>query len=366
MPLSHTQNEDLNWIRENNLSDLIVKKYLDLKNVSSIEIVSSYENESFVLMLKAKLFICGIKNVYITYRNGPLFDEIEKYKELFLERRIDFYKKRIEEKFVRITLVSPFSLPIPLTKNVTYYRQNLDRLSFLSDYLIESQRLMIVKPNQSFADHLGISLDSLWDKVFEMQEKNLDSKLDLINSLHLKEIHFESDEGTNCNISLNPEHPFIGNVLELNNHKFHPNVPSKEIYTAPNKYGSNGKIVFTKPLYYQNEFIYNIEITLENGYIVDNKNLDFLLLHDESLRYLGEVALCDYSKDYFCCPLLDENTGSHIAIGNAYPYYIKDTSKINHSFTHLDLIFGSDSLKADGITVDGKVIPIMRFGKVIL
>lgn len=366
MPLSVTQNEDLTWSRENNLSDLIVKEYLDLKNVSSIEIVSSYENESFVLMLKAKLFIYGVQNVYITYRNGPLFDEIEKYKEEFLDRRIEFYKKRIEEKFVRITIVSPFSLPIPLTKYVTYYRQNIDRLSFLSDYLIESQRLMVVKPNQSFADHLGIPLDELWDKVFLMQEKNLDSKLDIVNNLKLKEIHFESDEGTNCTISLNPEHPFIGNVLKLNGYEFHPNVPSKEIYTSPNKYGSNGKIVFTKPLYYQNEFIYNIEITLEDGYIKENKNLDFLLENDESLKYLGEVALCDYSDDYFCCPLLDENTGSHVAIGNAYPYYIKDTTKINHSFNHIDLIFGSNSLKADGKTVDGKIIPIMRKGKVIL
>lgn len=366
MPLSHTQKEDLNWIREDQLSDLIVNKYLDLKNITSIEIVSSYENEGFVLMLKAKLFIYGIKNVYVTYRNGPIFDEIEKYKEGYLDNRIEFYKKRIEEKFVRITLVSPFSLPIPLTKYVSYYRQNLDKLSFLSDYLVDSERLMIVKPNQSFARYLGISLDSLWDKVLRMQENNLDSKLDIINSLHLKEIHFKSDEGTNCSISLNPEHPFIGNVLELHGYKFHPNVPSKEIYTSPNKYGSNGKIVFTKPLFYQNECIYNIEITLHDGYIIENKNLDFLLSKDESLRYLGEVALCDFSDDYFCCPLLDENTGSHIAIGKAYPYYIKDTSKINHSFTHIDLIFGSNSLSADGITIDDKIIPIMRMGKVIL
>ena len=361
-----TQKEDLIWIREQNLIDEICNSYLDLKDVNSIEIVSSYENESFVLKLKTKLLLYGVKNVYISYTNGIIEEEFVKGYEYFLEKRISFYKQLINEKFVRIKILSPFSIPLPLTDNIINYQKNINRLKFVSDYLIQAQRLMIVKPSLIWANQINLSLESFWDIISKMNKDSLDDKLDIINNLNLKGIKFISDEGTNCFISLNKNHPFIGSKLNIGNKTFSPNVPSREIFSTPNKYGSYGTIVMTKPLYYHGKLVKDISITLENGYIISNKNLDFLLEKEESLKYLGEVALCNYMDNYFYCPLLDENTGCHIAIGNGYPYFIDDLSNINKSNYHIDLVFGSDSLKAIGIKEDDSEIILMEKGMVII
>ncbi|MCR5232061.1 MAG: hypothetical protein K6B64_05380, partial [Acholeplasmatales bacterium] len=192
-----TQREDLNWIRDNNLIDLIINEYLDFKDVNSVEVVSSYENRSFVLNLKTKLLLYGVKNVYISYTNGPIEEEFEKGYEYFLKERISFYQKLINDKFVRIKILSPFSIPIPLTNNVINYQKSINRLKFVSDYLIQAQRLIIVKPNKLWANQLNISLDTLSNIIDDMNKDNLDSKLDVINSLKLKAIRFISKEGTN-------------------------------------------------------------------------------------------------------------------------------------------------------------------------
>ena len=364
MQLSHIQREDLNLTNEELLAFKIINEYLDLKKVKSIEIVSSIENESFVLLLKAKLLIYGVENVYISYINGN--DTLNEFlKGDFLEKRISFYHKLINENFVRIKILSPFSMPLPLTDDVINYSKNISKLSFVSDYLINSQRMIVVKPNQLWANKLSLSLEELWNKIFKMGESNLDNKLDLINSYRLKMIHFVSNEGTNVYIKLDPNNSFIGTRLNINNISFTPNYPSREIYTSPLKYGSYGKIVFTKPLYYHNRLINNMSIELENGKIINNTNLDSILKKDDSLLYLGEVALCDYLDDYFYCQLLDENTGCHIALGNAYPYKVFDESLINKSNHHIDLVFSSNSLKAIGIKENGEEVLLIENGKVV-
>ena len=364
MQLSHIQREDSSLTNEELLVDKIINECLDLRNVKSIEIVSSIENESFVLLLKAKLLIYGIKNIYITYINGSSIEK-EFEKGDFLDKKISFYHKLIEEKFVRIKVLSPFSKPLTLSSNVINYSKNVSKLSFVSDYLINSQRMIVVKPNQLWANKLSLSIDELWDKILKMNDSNLDNKLDIINSYRLKMIHFISTEGTDLYIKLDPNNSFIGTRLNIDELSFVPNYPSREIYTSPLKYGSYGKIVFTKPLYYHNKLIDNISIVLENGKIIENTNLDSILEKDETLLYLGEIALCEYLDDYFYCQLLDENTGCHIALGKAYPYKVFDESLINKSNNHIDLVFGSNSLKAIGIKENDEEVLLMENGKVV-
>ena len=114
MQLSHIQREDSSLTKEELLVFKIINECLDLRNVKSIEIVSSIENESFVLLLKAKLLSYGVEYVYISYINGN--DTLNDFlKGDFLEKRISFYHKLINENFVRIKILSPFSMKTTLS-----------------------------------------------------------------------------------------------------------------------------------------------------------------------------------------------------------------------------------------------------------
>ena len=365
--LLNTQREDSISIKERNLA-LRVLGCINLDGNKVIEIVSSYENCLFAYSLKGILIQNGAKKVYITYTNGPIEKEINKGYRKYLDARIDFYKKRIAEGFLRITILSPFPMPIAKSDEVSLYQEHVGELSFLSEYLLHAQRCMIVKPNPIWALKLGISLDRLWDicELYYQYESILDSKLNKINSLGLSKLCFKTDEGTDVSFSLVPNSVFTGKVLNENGDKFQANLPCLEVYTAPLKFGVNGKIVFTKPLYYRGNKYANYSITLKGGKIIDNEGLDDILKLDESLSYIGEVALCPYMEGYYFCSLLDENSGCHIALGNAYPYGISDESLINHSNYHIDLVFGSNSLSCHGIDNSGNVIDIFKNGKVVL
>lgn len=368
MPLSHTQREDLISNREYKLALRVVEEFLDLEGISSIEILSNYESKDFSNILMKLLLEQGVMKVFITYTNGEITLEINRGYRKYLDERISFYKERISEKFVRITVLSPFPLPVVLTDEVIAYQKHLSELSFLNDYLINSQRLMIVKPNQIWARKLNMQVEELWDKVEEFYDSkdSYDSIKDKLNDYHLKKIYFKSDEGTDVSFELTKDFTFNGKKIEWNGKCFQANAPSLEIFTAPKKYSGEGKIVFTKPLYYHGKILNDMEITLHEGKVISNKNLDYILNMDESLSYIGEVALCPFKEGYFYSTILDENSGSHIALGNAYPYGIKDTSMINHSMYHIDLVFGSSSLMVYGEDIGGNIIPIMKDGKLCI
>lgn len=364
----NTQRKDSISSKERKLA-LRVLGCLDLSGKKVAEIVISYENNLFAFILKGILIDAGLKKVYITYTNGPIIEkEINNGYREYLDARIDFYKKRIAEEFVRVTVLSPFPMPIALSDEVALYQKHIGELSFINEYLLHAERCMIVKPNPLWACKLGLSLEELWDKVdlFYQYESILDSKLDKINSLSLNKLHFKTKEGTDCEFSLVKDSYFTGKVLHENGKYFQANLPCLEIYTAPLKYGVEGKIVFTKPLFYKGQRYDNYSITLRGGKVVESEGISEILLMDESLSYIGEVALCPYMEGFYLCSILDENSGCHIALGNSYPYGISDTSLTNHSMYHIDLVFGSNSLDCYGIDSDGNIHWIFKDGKVVL
>ena len=360
-----TPSEDSILNREKRLALRVVSEYYDFSSTKSVEILCSYENNDFAKILMELLVKSGVRNIFITYTNGIMCEEINNGYRKYLDDRISFYKERISEEFIRITILSPFPLPVVITDEISEYQKHLGELSFLNDYLIESPRIMIVKPNQLWARKLGLTLEELWDKVDSFYDSldSYDSIKEKLNNYQINKIHFKSDEGTDCIFELTPNFKWIGKKISWNGHTFQANAPSLEIFTAPKKFSGEGKIVFTKPLCYHGKIINDMEIQLHNGKVIDNKNLDSIISLDSNLSYIGEVALCPYKEGFYYSTILDENSGCHIALGNAYPYGIENKNLINQCPYHIDLVFGSDSLAVDGIKEDGSVIPIMRDGK---
>ena len=75
------------------------------------------------------------------------------------------------------------------------------------------------------------------------------------------------------------------------------NIPDGEIYTAPVKNSVNGIITYNVPSVYHGNMYHNIQLTFENGKIIqatsdDNNNrLNEIFNTDDGSRYVGEFSL---------------------------------------------------------------------------
>jgi aminopeptidase len=146
----------------------------------------------------------------------------------------------------------------------------------------------------------------------------------------------------------------------------------------------DGVIRASLPLAYGGTLIENFSLTFKDGRVVDytaekgEKALKNLLEMDEGARRLGEVALVPQnspiarSKLMYFNSLFDENAASHLALGRAYQFTLRDGESMNAeqfaaaggntSLAHVDFMVGSEKLDIDGISSDGTSEPVMRAG----
>lgn len=121
------------------------------------------------------------------------------------------------------------------------------------------------------------------------------------------------------------------------------NMPSGEVFTAPEEDSVQGNIYFDYPLLYKGEEIQGITLQVENGWILKWKakkgqqTLDKIMEIDGARRF-GEAAIgTNYKIDRFTKNILfDEKIGGtiHLAIGQSY---LQAGGK-NKSPIHLDMI----------------------------
>src|SRR5258706_7548855 len=190
----------------------------------------------------------------------------------------------------------------------------------------------------------------LWDLIFEMSRvqqddpvagwqkhaESLQARTNYLNQKRYSALKY-SAPGTNLTVGLPDAHIWIGaGSTGQNGIFFIPNIPTEEVFTMPHKDKVDGMVTATKPLSYAGTLIENfcltfeagrvINVTAENGEAVLRQILDT----DEGARRLGEVALVPYSSTIsqsgvlFYNTLFDENASSHVALGGAYPFTVKD------------------------------------------
>jgi aminopeptidase len=157
----------------------------------------------------------------------------------------------------------------------------------------------------------------------------------------------------------------------------HPNLPSEEIFTAPDPMRVEGVVRATKPLDIDGTLVEGLTVRFEQGRAVEieaDRGAEVLRARrdrDEGGARLGEVALVDGAgrigamDTVFYTTLIDENAASHIALGNAYPFTVGDEAdreRANSSAIHVDFMIGSDDMEVDGETSDGERVPVLRGG----
>lgn len=241
-------------------------------------------------------------------------------------------------------------------------------------------------------------VDALWDEIFKTTRiyesdpviawKNHDEKLatkaEELNKEQFTALHYTAP-GTDIVIGLPKNHLWEGaGSYNARDEKFMANMPTEEVFTAPDSHRVDGYISSTKPLSYAGTTITGMKFTFKDGKVVDfsaeqgQEVLAKLLDTDEGARRLGEVALVpdpspiSQSGIIFYNTLFDENASNHLALGSAYAFSVQGGTEmtdeelaaagLNRSQTHVDFMVGSDKMDIDGIREDGSRVPIFRNG----
>ncbi|HEM3472199.1 aminopeptidase [Streptococcus suis] len=243
------------------------------------------------------------------------------------------------------------------------------------------------------------AVDLLWDQIFktcriyeedpikawEEHEARLVAKAKVLNDEQFVKLHYTAP-GTDLVLGMPKNHLWeaAGSVNAQGEH-FIANMPTEEVFTAPDYRVADGYVTSTKPLSYNGNIIEGIKVTFKDGEIVDvtaEKGDEFmkkLVFDNAGARGLGEVALVpdkspiSQSGVTFFNTLFDENASNHLAIGQAYAFSIEGGTEmsqeelkeagLNRSDVHVDFMIGSNKMNIDGIREDGTRVPIFRDGE---
>lgn len=240
--------------------------------------------------------------------------------------------------------------------------------------------------------------DKLWDQIFKTtriyeedpvaawkkHDETLQVKAEALNKEQFSALHYTAP-GTDLTIGLPKNHLWEGaGSYNARNEKFMANMPTEEVFTAPDARRIDGYISSTKPLSYAGTIISGMTFTFKDGKVVDfsaeqgEEVLGKLLAIDEGAKSLGEVALVpdpspiSQSGIIFFNTLFDENASNHLALGSAYAFSLQGGTEmsedelaaagLNRSQTHVDFMVGSDQMSIDGIKEDGSTVPVFRNG----
>jgi aminopeptidase len=184
--------------------------------------------------------------------------------------------------------------------------------------------------------------------------------------------------GTDVTIGLFASaHWAAGDLETIDGRRHSPNLPTEEIFSTPDPQRVDGYVSATMPLELSGSIIENIRVEFEGGRAVKidaDSGADALravAARDEGASRLGEIALVDGEGRIgplgrvFYDTLLDENAASHIALGGGYEHPVDDPvekARVNQSVVHVDFMIGSPELDVDGITPDGRTVPVLRNG----
>ena len=338
----------------NEYANYIIKS-LNLNKNQPVEIVSPIECKELVDILKG-ILVKEDRNVYVTFTN---------FINDYTERSVDFYENLMDQKFARITIVSSFAMP----KSKGYLDSQATKLRAYF-YNNTAQRVMCTYPNLTWARRLGINYSELKKRIIDLslKENEMLKYIDKLNSLPIRKLYITTSLGTNLKMELTKGFSFnSGNIETIDKIGFLPNIPALEIFTSPVKNKVDGVVVGSKPVYINNHIISDFMLEFKDGEIINSKGLDSIISMDKSLNYSGEIGISIYNEMVFYNTLLDENTATHIALGNSYNMGIQksERGKINRSKFHIDLHFGTDDIMISFLDRNNNILAIFNSGEVI-
>lgn len=275
-----------------------------------------------------------------------------------------------------------------------YIETDLDINRKYYNLLEKCNYIIVALPSNEWSKQLDIKKDILWKYLFQTtylnkdelneERKKLDYLTKYLNNLKIKELYFNNSLGTDLKIGLSNYSRFVTSYDNESTNKigYTFNFPSYEIYTAPDMYLAEGKVVVSQQTHFQGIDFLNTSIEFKNGKvesILNNQNNNIIMNPINNLNRIGEIALVSSDSPIarlnqnFNNLLLDENAGCHLALGDSLDecFSIEDKiSKKNYNFNaseyHCDIVFGTSDINVECKTSTGKKKVLINNGKWIL
>ena len=394
----------------------LLKYGVNLQQNQTLVISVDVENKDFAVIVTEEAYELGAKEVVLNWRCSPIARQrLLHANESVLEKPAnwipEFYKQYIDEKAAFLSLISanPKALEGIPTDRISLQSRNLNKvLSFYHTAIMNSSVTWCVAsvPTVLWANLLGYEgsdeekIDQLWATLLKLcriegiepkdtyrhHMAKLRRRCEALNKLDLKSLRYTCENGTDLLLELPEGHIWLGGEESSKDGTiFNANIPTEEVFSAPQYNGVNGVVHSTKPLIYHGNTISDFSFTFKEGKIVEYtakegyEVLKELVETDEGSHYLGEVALVDHfspisqSNQIFYETLFDENASCHLAIGASYPTCLKNSDDLseeelkerglNHSLTHVDFMIGHERMNIKGYTRDGQAVDIMIDGR---
>lgn len=393
---------------------LITEVGINVQPGQKVIVYASVTQKKLVNLITSNAYQLGAEEVLIEWQ------DIESTRQLLLNASVntlkqvpqyisDKWKTIADERVSRISIVSddPNALVDIPTEKISAY-QNAQTLAQRPIMKVTTNNdiswLVVAAADVKWAELVYPNLkgmeavNCLWREIFKTtlvdrpdpviawkeKVKDLSSHAKWLNDQNFDHLKY-SAPGTDLTVGLPEGHIWeAADSTDAQGNVFVANIPTEEVFTAPDNRRIDGTLSSTKPLSYSGKIIEGIHLTFHNGRVVDgvadqgNETLQHILDTDEGTRSLGEVSLVpddspiSNSNITFFSTLFDENASDHVALGEAYPFTIKggtdwDADELkkhgmNVSRNHVDFMIGSKQMNIDGIKKDGSVVPIFRDG----
>ena len=393
---------------------LIARCGVNVQKGQEVFIAADLDQPEFVAMVVDECYKCKAKKVVVDWAYQPLQKLHVRYRSLSTLSKLDNYELARWQHYVdtipcRIYLLSddPDGLKGINQEKMAKSQQALFPIIKPYRDQIENkyQWCIAAVPGEAWAKKLfphlrkSQAVEKLWEAILSTSRalegdpvanwaahnKDLHSRGDYLNSLHVRSLHYTAGNGTDFTVGMIPEAHFCGgSEKSLQGIVLSPNIPSEECFIAPMRGQAEGIVYATKPLSYQGQPIAQFWLSFHEGKAVEwhaEQNHDLLtklIQMDEASAYLGESALVPYDSPIcqsgllFYNTLFDENAACHLALGMGFADTINGFESktleecramgVNDSMVHEDFMIGCADMHIDAVCEDGKTVPIFRNG----
>ncbi|SBF32247.1 aminopeptidase PepS [Staphylococcus aureus] len=389
-------------------AELLVKVGMNVQPKQPVFIRSSVETLELTHLIVEEAYHCGASDVRVVYSDPTLKrlkfenESVEHFanheiKSYDVEARMD-YVKRGAANLALISEDPDLMDGIDSQKLQAFQQQNARAFKGYMESVQKNQFPWVVAafPSKAWAKRVypELSVEEAYikfiDEVFDIVRidgndpvenwrqhiANLSVYAQKLQQKNYHALHYVS-EGTDLTVGLAKNHIWEDATSYVNGKEqaFIANIPTEEVFTAPDRNRVDGYVTNKLPLSYNGTIIDQFKLMFKDGEIIDfsaekgEAVLKDLINTDEGSRRLGEVALVpddspiSNRNTIFYNTLFDENAACHLAIGSAYAFNIeggtemtveeKIASGLNDSNVHVDFMIGSIDLTIYGIFEDG-------------